>query len=142
MQASDRDVNSFRTVFKERRSHAGPSAAALKPVLAAYSGPKRLPASFEHLQQAYIKKFAPLEGYVRRARNSSSWNGRYKSFLVRSCRDSAWGSERAALVEVLRHSWSWWADCNGVSADKCPIKNLWDASFDPGASAAGSSGST
>lgn len=54
----------FRTVFKERRSRARPSAAALKSVLAAYSGPKRLPPSFEHVKQADIKKFAPLEGYV------------------------------------------------------------------------------
>jgi hypothetical protein len=90
-----------------------------------------------------LKKHLPPKSFIWRSRKEAAWNGRYADMPAKSCRDNAWGSEKRAILEVLRHCWDWFLVCNGHDAAKCPIKNLWDQSLfaivDPGASLASSS---
>lgn len=90
MKESNAEEKGFRKVFSEKRAQARPNGAAgVRAAASAYVGPKKLPP-LAHLKQSGIKQFVPPGGYLWRARNSNSWNSRYKSFLMRSCRENAW----------------------------------------------------
>ena len=94
----------------------------------------------DHLPQKACKHFMPPLSYLWRNRTSGAWVSRYIDMPTRSARDSAWGSEGAALKEVIRWAWSCYLDDNGYDRKRCPIADLWQDSEASGSGVASSSG--
>lgn len=120
------EIDDFRSSFREKRASTtrttGSGRKSNKKV--PWKGPDKIP-SRDHIPQAEARKLMPPDSYLWRARLSESWQARYKSLPPRSCKDSAWGSEKGAIVECLRYAWSCYLDCNGYDASECPVKGLF-----------------
>lgn len=109
-----------------------------KQISKAHKGPRAFPLSYAHFDQKDIKSYFPVGSYVWRARRTDSWNARYLSFPVHSCKDSTWGGELEAVRECARFCWSWHLAMSGVDEGECPIAGV----FSPPTSSGAASSST
>ena len=118
----------FRKAYRDKkasvsRTTAGGNKSKKKMP---WKGIAEVPAG--HISQAEAKKMMPPDSYLWRARTCNTWMGRYASLPTKSCKDSAWGGERHALLECIRHTWSVYLDCNGFAETECPINGLFGSS--------------
>lgn len=118
-------VADFTKCLKEKRGSARvTSSGRQSKKKVPWKGPAQMPAA--HLEQQTAKKLMPPDSYLWRARTCNSWQARYKSFPTRSARDSAWGSEDAALRQCVMHAWSQYLTFNGYDTSMCPVAGLFE----------------
>ena len=139
----EQEMLEFRQEYKKKRRDTREKVGGKKGKGAAipWKGPKEIKGvDLDHLPQKECKQFMPPLSYLWRNRTSGAWVSRYLDMPTRSARDSAWGSEGAALKEVIRWAWSCYLDDNGYDRKMCPIADLWQDSEASGSGVASSFG--
>lgn len=118
------EVKEFRKKFREKRASVRKASSGQRRARIPYSGPKKLPAQ-DDIPQSVAKQLLPPDSSLWRARNSGAWVARHRNLPTRSARISAWGSERSAIFECVRHAWQCYLDLEGLDTSQCPVKGLF-----------------
>ena len=82
------------------------------------------------IDHADANKFTPPRTSIWRGLKKGSWHGHAPPFQRVSGTIEREGSEKGALLKVLRCLWTAWCTLNGCEFCGCPLKGLFDPDYD------------
>lgn len=124
------DCRAFRRAFKDKRKEVRLALAKAKSKAKVKRHPCPPYPSLSAISHESAKRFIPEGTTIWRGHRLGSWHGECKPFKRVSGAPEREGSEKGALLYVLRCLWTGWRILNGVDFDQCPIHGLFEPGYD------------
>ena len=133
------DCNEFQAHYMRRRRERAPGqprgkakaqamAADRKRQWVRAGAPDRVPAGF--IEHAMAKSLLPPGAYIWRMLTVGGWQCWTPPHPRVSFNFSRWGP-RASVIKCLQHCWHLFLVDQGLNDDACPIKGMFDETFEP-----------